>query len=107
MRNTARLKIPKKLVDGDVVGVVSPAGQVDAEELRKGLAVLQKMGLRPLLGKHVLSRYRYLAGTDEDRAQDLMSMFENPEVKAIFCSRGGYGANLVGVRPSSRPGARD
>ena len=32
-----------------------------------------------------------LAGSDRDRAGDLMKMFTDPEVKAIMCLRGGYG----------------
>ncbi|MFQ5449807.1 MAG: LD-carboxypeptidase [Nitrospinaceae bacterium] len=77
------------------MGVVAPAGPVDPESLEKGLRVLQRMGFKPLVGKYVLSRHRYLAGKDEDRASDLMAMFENPKVKAIFCARGGYGVNRL------------
>ena len=40
-------------------------------------------------------RKHFLAGEDEDRADDLMVMFQNPEIKAIFCARGGYGVNRV------------
>jgi muramoyltetrapeptide carboxypeptidase len=80
---------------GDVVGVVAPAGPVDPDLLEKGLKTLRRMELEPLLGKHVLSRRGYLAGKDEERALDLMSMFANKDVKAIFCARGGYGVNRL------------
>ena len=95
MRESKKLIRPEKLQKGDVVGVVAPAGPVEKEYLDKGLKVLRGMKLEPLLGKHVMSRRGYLAGKDEDRAKDLLDMFENKDVKAIFCARGGYGVNRL------------
>ena len=86
---------PPALKEGDVVGVVAPAGPVDKAQLETGLDVIRSMGFKPLLGKHVHARSRFMAGPDKDRAQDLMDMFRNPEVRAIFCARGGYGANRI------------
>lgn len=77
------------------MGVVAPAGPVDKEQLKAGLEVISKMGFKPLLGKHVHARCGFLAGSDTDRARDLMDMFRNPEVRAIFCARGGYGVNRI------------
>ena len=95
MSETKKLIRPKKLKKGDRVGVVAPAGPVDREFLEKGLKVLRSMKLEPVLGKYLFSQRGYLAGKDEDRADDLMSMFENQDVKAILCARGGYGANRL------------
>ena len=95
MRESKKFIKPERLKKGDVVGVVAPAGPVDPDLLKKGLKVLKSMKLEPLLGNHVLSRWGYMAGKDEDRAADLMSMFENKNVKAIFCARGGYGVNRL------------
>ncbi|MFQ5444814.1 MAG: LD-carboxypeptidase, partial [Nitrospinales bacterium] len=86
---------PKKLKKGDAVGIVAPAGVVNAVELEKGIEVFKRKGLRPVLGKHVFARDKYMAGTDAQRAEDLMLMFENPEIKAIVCVRGGYGVNRI------------
>ena len=86
---------PPSLKEGDVVGVVAPAGPVDREQLKTGLEVIRNMGFIPLLGKNIHSRSRYMAGSDEERAQDFMDMFLNPKVRAIFCARGGYGANRI------------
>lgn len=91
----SRLIRPKKLNQGDTVGVVAPAGPVDPKHLEAGLAVIRGMGFDPVLGDHVHSRKHFLAGEDEDRAADLMAMFENPEIKAIVCARGGYGVNRI------------
>ncbi len=90
-----RLIRPKKLSQGDKVGVVAPAGPVDLQELEAGLKVVRGMGFQPVLGDHVKDRQHFLAGKDKDRAGDLMAMFEDPEIKGIFCARGGYGANRI------------
>ncbi|CAI2719065.1 S66 peptidase family protein [Nitrospina watsonii] len=92
---SGRLTRPKKLMQGDAVGVVAPAGPVDPEPLEKGLNVIRGMGFKPVLGRFVTARNGFLAGTDAERAEDLMAMFENPEIKGIFCARGGYGVNRV------------
>jgi muramoyltetrapeptide carboxypeptidase len=86
---------PPQLKQGDVVGVVAPAGPVDKSQLEAGLQVIRGMGFEPLLGRHIHARCRFMAGPDKDRAQDLMDMFRNADVRAIFCARGGYGANRV------------
>jgi muramoyltetrapeptide carboxypeptidase len=90
-----RLIRPKKLKQGDLVGVVAPAGPIDPAHLEEGLRVIRGMGFQPVLGRFVNDHKHFLAGEDEDRADDLMVMFQNPEIKAIFCARGGYGVNRV------------
>lgn len=95
MKNKKKSLLPQKLVPGDNVGVVAPAGPVDLEILKKGLACLENMGFKPILGKHVLARHRFCAGADHDRAKDLMVMFADRKIKAIVCARGGYGVNRV------------
>ena len=91
----SRLIRPQKLNQGDAVGVVAPAGPVDPQHLEAGLQVVRGMGFEPLLGEHLQDRKHFLAGEDAARAADLMAMFENPEIKAIFCARGGYGVNRI------------
>lgn len=86
---------PCKLNPGDKVGVVAPAGPVDKTQLRNGLDVISEMGFEPVLGKYVYARSRFLAGTDLQRAQDIMDMVSNHEIKAVFCARGGYGAGRI------------
>ncbi|WP_285866642.1 S66 peptidase family protein [Mesobacillus maritimus] len=83
---------PKRLQKGDTVGIIAPSGIPQPEKLEKGLIFLNELGLKLKLGRHVYDKYGYLAGTDIDRLEDLHTMFEDPEVKAIFCARGGYGA---------------
>lgn len=80
---------------GDTIGIVSPAGPIKREELERGIKIVESLGLRVKLGKHVYEKYGYLAGTDADRAADLNDMFKDNEVKGIICSRGGYGSGRI------------
>lgn len=89
---------PKRLRPGDLVAVVAPAGPVPQERLVRGVRELERLGLRVRLGSGVLSKRAYLAGDDRKRAIDLISLWANPEVRAVFCARGGYGtARIVDV----------
>jgi len=86
---------PKRLKAGDTIGVVAPAGSVDLSELTQGVERLKGMGFRVKLGGSVTKRFRYLAGTDRERAEDLNRMVSDPEVSAIVCARGGYGTARI------------
>ena len=77
---------PPRLHCGDLIGVVSPAAAVGEEPLRRGCAELERMGFAVRVGSHALDRNRFLAGTDRERAQELMSMLQDPTVRAIFRS---------------------
>ncbi|WP_313896008.1 LD-carboxypeptidase [Streptomyces sp. YIM 98790] len=89
---------PRRLRPGDRVAVVAPSSPVDPARLAAGIAVLQRWGLEVVTGSHVLDVHPeldYLAGTDADRARDLVSAWCDPTVSAVFCVRGGYGAQRV------------
>lgn len=84
------------LKEGDKIGVVSPASKPsDEEKYYKGIEYLQQLGYDVVHGKSVLSERGYLAGFDEDRISDINEMFSDQDIKAIFCSRGGYGAPRI------------
>lgn len=87
---------PPRLRPGDVVGLVEPAGftddQFDLDLVRETIAA---MGLRSRLGKHLTERRGYLAGSDVDRAADVNAMFADPDVRAVFAVRGGWGCARV------------
>ena len=83
---------PSKLEPGDPVGIVSPAGPVDQNDLEPDLHFLKTKGFSIHVAPHVYDRREYLAGNDVDRLFDLHRMFQNPEIKAVFCARGGYGS---------------
>jgi muramoyltetrapeptide carboxypeptidase len=56
---------------------------------------MKNLGYRVKLGKHVHKKWGYLAGSDEERLEDIHTMFDDPEVKAIIAIRGGYGSGRL------------
>lgn len=87
-----KLIIPKRLSPGDTLGIIAPASAPpDPTNVDRAIAVLEKLGYKPKLAPNVHKRLGYLAGTDRERASDLMRMFTDRKVDAILCVRGGYG----------------
>ncbi len=86
---------PPALKTRDTIGVVAPAGAIVPHELESGVKRLEGLGFRVKLGKSIRSIFRTMAGTDRERADDLLQMFSDPQVKAIVCARGGYGSARV------------
>lgn len=86
---------PNRLKKGDTVGVIAPASPPNHENLERGIAFLKEIGLSVKVGKAVDQKYGYLAGTDQERLNDLHDMFLDTEVKAIFCASGGYGTARI------------
>ena len=87
------LRKPLRLRPGDTVGLIEPAGfTVDRFDFAAILDTVRAMGLVPKPAPHVTKRYGYLAGTDKERAADINAMFADPEVRAIFAVRGGWGS---------------
>ncbi len=84
---------PKKLSKGDVIGIISPASSPDdLTRIENGVKYFEKLGYRVEIGRNVGKYHGYLAGTNEERLEDLHGMFNNKNVKAIICVRGGYGS---------------
>src|SRR5438105_8005954 len=84
---------PCRLQNGDTVAIVAPASPPpDPDAIDQSIAVLRRFGFKPTLGAHVRKRRGFLAGTDRERAADIMRAFADPRSQAIVCMRGGYGA---------------
>ncbi len=83
--------LPTRLQPGDQVGLITPASYIEDESLEKAVKNLERLGLKPVLGKNIRADYGSLAGTDEQRLADLHQMFADPSIKGIWCARGGYG----------------
>lgn len=96
MRPPGPLLKPPRLQFGDVVGLVAPGSPPrDPKAVDHAIAALEKLGFKPRLAQNARQRLGFLAGNDAQRAADLMEMFSDREVKAIFCLRGGYGAGRL------------
>lgn len=78
---------------GDKVGIVSLSSFLPNQEcIGDGLDYLRSLGLTPVLGKHIFDRDRYTAGSALNRADDLMSLYNDHTIKAIFATSGGAGS---------------
>lgn len=82
---------PKSLKKGDLIAVVSTARKVSKEELDPAIKMIEEWGLKVVLGKTIGVEENQFAGNDALRANDLQEMLDNPEIKAIWCAKGGYG----------------
>ena len=86
---------PPKLTSGANIGIICPSYRVKEEILKKTVKVFEKRGYKLHLGATTRLRDNPFAGTPSERAKDIMDMFNNPDIDAIICARGGYGANRV------------
>lgn len=85
--------LPKRLKKGDTIGVIAPSGhlrEINIDDVEKSLI---DMGYNVKMYESCYSVDRgYLSGKDELRAKDLQDAFEDKNIDAVFCIRGGYGA---------------
>jgi muramoyltetrapeptide carboxypeptidase len=79
------------LKPGDHVALIAPARAVSKEEMAAFALWCNQKNLILHEGKHLYGRYHQFSGTAEERAADLRDAWLNPEIKAVFCARGGYG----------------
>ncbi len=82
---------PPYLKKDDKVALVATARKIKVKELDDGIALLKSWGLVPVIGNTIGLENNQYAGTDAQRAADFQAMMDNPEIKAIWCVRGGYG----------------
>jgi muramoyltetrapeptide carboxypeptidase len=94
--NTPMPVIPDRLNAGDTIGIIAPASAPpDPKNIDRSVAALERLGFKTRLAPNVRKRWGFLAGSDRERAGDLMKMFADRKVKAIICLRGGYGTGRL------------
>ncbi|WP_431027952.1 S66 peptidase family protein [Lysinibacillus sp. LZ02] len=86
---------PKRIKSGDTVGLVALSSSLKMEQLQTKIDFIESFGLHYKLGQTIGMSHGMLAGTDEERVEDLHTMVQDPAVKAIFCVCGGYGAGRL------------
>jgi muramoyltetrapeptide carboxypeptidase len=89
------MQVPKRLQAGDVVRLIAPSGCFEPERFLAGVELLRRVGLVPRFDDGLLARRRYLAGDDERRSAELLAALADPEAKAVWAARGGYGATRL------------
>src|SRR4051812_48273013 len=87
---------PKRLQSGDTIAIVSPSSPpANAKNIDRAVAMLETLGFHVQLGANARKRNGFLAGSDRERAGDLMRAFTDRKVNAILCVRGGHGATRL------------
>jgi muramoyltetrapeptide carboxypeptidase len=85
----------RPLRQGDRIALIAPSSPFSVERFHEACAVVEAEGYGVVSGKHVFRKKGYLAGTEAERAQDLIDAVSDPEIAAIFCVRGGYGSGKL------------
>ena len=89
------LKMPEALKPGDKIAIISPASKPGDNNPEKAAATLREWGFEPVIGQHALTKYHAYAGTIRERCSDLLWALNDPDIKAIVCTRGGYGSSML------------
>ena len=82
---------PPYLQKGDTIAIVATARKNIDDNLKPAIEWLNNWGLNVKIGSTIGLDLNQLAGTDEQRASDFQEQMDNPNIKAIWCVRGGYG----------------
>ncbi len=86
---------PKALAPGDTIMFVAPAGYLDEPRDQLAKKRLEELGFKVVFPPALFHRYAYFAGTDQERAAQIMAAFNDPEVDAVFPGTGGYGTMRI------------
>ncbi len=89
------MKLPAYLKPKDKIAIVCTARAVEAHELQPAIELLEDWGLIPVYGNTIGLKHHQFGGTDDERANDLQSAINDPEINAIWIARGGYGTARI------------
>jgi len=89
------LIIPPYLKEGDRIEIITPASPIAEDVVRKAAARLEDSGFRITTGAHAFASCGPFAGTEVERLADIQKATDDPDVKAVLCSRGGYGMSRI------------
>ncbi|WP_246034803.1 S66 peptidase family protein [Polaribacter aestuariivivens] len=89
-----KLVTPPYLKVGDTIAIVAPAGILKNRQatVEKAKQLAESWGLKVVLGKNIFNQNNHFAGTDMERCEDFQKALDNPNIKAIWAARGGYGS---------------
>lgn len=85
----------KPLPKNGVIGVFGPSSPVDQHRLERGVKYLESLGYRVHLAPTCYKADAYLSGSGKERAEDLMNLLSNPQIDAVFCTRGGFSSIMM------------
>jgi len=80
---------------GDTIAIVSTARKISVVEIAYSTQIFESWGLKVLTAPNLFAQYNQFAGTDAQRLADVQWAFDNPNIKAVICARGGYGTSRI------------
>lgn len=90
--------LPKSIKPGDTIGVIAPANVIqekDEEYIEKSIKLFTDLGYKVKFGKYVRANTLGYGEAAKQKAEDINNMFEDKEVKAIICVKGGEDSNTT------------
>ena len=88
--------LPPPLKPGDLLRVIAPSGALrEFEEFKQSLEIWRSRGYRLQVSPQIDDKWGYLAGTDENRRQQLAAAWQDPDCRGILCARGGFGSTRI------------
>jgi muramoyltetrapeptide carboxypeptidase len=92
-QNHEQFLLPRRLKSGDTIGLFAPSGPIlDEDRFNKGIRIIKDLGFRTKFFRDFNRRQNYLAGSEQRRLEEFNAFLKDPEVKALYAIRGGYGA---------------
>lgn len=89
------LNLPKPLKEEATIGLICPGGGFDDyKPIKLVVKYLQRLNYKVKLGSSLVSSAnfpKYLSGPDNRRKKEFVNFWNDNNVDAIFCLRGGYG----------------
>lgn len=92
MNQNQIFQTPDFLKAGDEIGIISTARKISADELKPAIHFFEKQNFKVQLGQNLFAESQQFAGDDNQRTADFQQMLDNPNIKAVFFARGGYGS---------------
>ena len=86
------MQIPPFLKPGNTIGIAASARKVSPDEIEAALAAANNHGYKTILADNIYQADHQFSGSDQARANGINQLLHNPDVKAIWCARGGYGS---------------
>lgn len=80
------------LQKGDCIGITAPAKQIDRNEIAFAVELLEREGYSVIVDETIRNAPYLFSDTDENRAKAFQQLLDNPNIKAVFSARGGYGS---------------
>ena len=90
--------IPSRLKKGDTLGIIAPSDSVteqNLEEFNNSILLMESSGYKIKIGKNVFANPTGYGATAQQKADDLNKMFEDNEVKMVWCAKGGFNSNSI------------